>query len=140
MSKTNTFENDGLKLYFNATPIANLADNAAAAPAASIFVKLYTSDPTETGAAGAEAAYTGYANVAVVRSGAGWVVTANSVSPAANIEFPVCTAAPGANITHFGVCRTTGGVPDYVGTVTPNVVMAVGVVPRLTTASTITED
>lgn len=33
MSKGDTFENDLLKLIFNATAIANLADNAATSPA-----------------------------------------------------------------------------------------------------------
>jgi hypothetical protein len=31
-AKGNTFENDILKLIFNATAIANIADNAAASP------------------------------------------------------------------------------------------------------------
>jgi hypothetical protein len=37
MSKSDTFENDILKLIFNATAIANLADNAASAPLTSLL-------------------------------------------------------------------------------------------------------
>ena len=80
--------------------------------------------------------------VAVARSGSGWTVTGNSVSPAANIDFGECTASPGAAITHFGVGTASSGTGKllYKGTVSPNITMAVGVTPRLKTTSTITED
>jgi hypothetical protein len=47
MSKGNTFENDLLKLIFNATAIANLADNASSSPFTNLYVSLHTSDPGE---------------------------------------------------------------------------------------------
>jgi hypothetical protein len=143
MSKGDTFENDFLKLIFNATPIADLADNDATSPLTSLYVALHTADPGEAGnQSTSEAAYTGYARVAVARSGAGWTVTGNSVSPAANIDFGECTAVPGGAITHFSVGTAASGTGKilYKGTVTPNITMAVGVIPRLTTASAITED
>jgi hypothetical protein len=49
VSKGNTFENDLLKLIFNATAIANIADNAAASPLTNLFVALHTADPGEAG-------------------------------------------------------------------------------------------
>lgn len=143
MSKGNTFENDWLKLVFNATAIANIADNAATSPLTSLYVGLHTGDPGETGDQTTnETTYTGYARVAVTRSGAGWTVTANSVSPAANIEFGECTASPGTAITHATVGTAASGTGKvlYKGSLTPNITMAVGVIPRLTTASAITED
>lgn len=143
MSKGDTFENDWLKLVFNATAIANLADNAASSPFTNLFVSLHTADPGEAGSqTTSETAYTGYARVSVARTSGGWAVTTNSVSPVANIEFPVCTAAPGAAITFFAVGTAVSGAGKilYSGTVTPNITVAVGVVPRVTTASTITED
>lgn len=143
MSKGNTFENDWLKLVFQATAIANIADNAATSPLTSLYVGLHTGDPGETGDQTTnETAYTGYARVAVTRSGAGWTVTANSVSPAANIEFGECTASPGTAITHATVGTAASGTGKvlYKGALTPNITMAVGVIPRLTTASAITED
>lgn len=92
MSLGNTFENDLQKLIFNGTAIAGLADNAAAGALASLFVALHTADPGEAGDQTTnEAAYGAYARVAVARTGAGWVVTADSVSPAAQIEFPAAT-------------------------------------------------
>lgn len=143
MSKSNTLENDWLKLLFNATAIANIADNAATSPLTNLYVRLHTADPGETGDQTTnETAYTGYAAVAVARTSGGWTVTGNSVSPAANIEFPECTASPGAAITHasVGTAATGTGKVLYKGALTPNITMAVGVIPRLTTSSAITED
>lgn len=89
MSKGNTFENDLVKLIFQATAIANIADNAASSPLTNLYVSLHTADPGETGDQTTnETAYTGYARVAVARSGSGFTVTNNSVSPAANIDSP----------------------------------------------------
>lgn len=143
MSKGNTYENDLLKLLFNATAIANVADNAASSPLTNIQVGLHTSDPGETGDQTTnETAYTNYARVAVARTSGGWTVTNNSVSPAANIDFAECGATPGAAITHFhiGSAASSTGKLFYSGTVTPNITMATGVIPRLKTTSTITED
>jgi len=58
----------------------------------------------------------------------------------ANIDFPECTAAPGGAITHFSVGSGVANKLMYKGTVTPNITMAVGVIPRLKTTSTISED
>lgn len=98
MSKGNTFENELLLLIFNNTNIANIGDatglRASTAPG-SLFLALHTADPGEAGdQTTSEVAYTGYARVGVARSGAGFVVTANSVSPVANVDFGACTALP----------------------------------------------
>src|SRR5262245_15460118 len=143
MSKGDTFENDLLKLIFNATAIANIADNAAASPLTSLFVSLHTADPGEAGTQlTSETTYTSYGRVSVARTSGGWTVTTNSVSPVANIDFPAGTGGSGT-VTHGAVGTvTTGGAGKilYSGTVTPNIVTGNGVTPRLTTASTITED
>ena len=142
MSKANTFENDLLKLIFQATAIANIADNAAGSPLTNLEVSLHTADPGEAGDQTTnEIAYTSYARVAVARTSGGWTVTANSVSPAANIDFPAGTGGSGT-ATHFGVgtAHTGTGKLLYSGTITPNIVCGNGVTPRLTTASAITED
>lgn len=142
MSKGNTYENDLLKLLFNATAIANIADNAASSPLTTLQVGLHTADPGEAGAQNTtEAGYGSYARVAVNRNSGGWTVTANSVSPAANIDFPA--AASGTETeTHFhvGTAASSTGKILYSGTVTPNIAVSTGVTPRLTTATTITED
>jgi hypothetical protein len=143
VSKGNTFENDLVKLIFQATAIANIADNAASSPLTNLYVSLHTGDPGEAGdQTTSETAYTGYSRVAVARSDSGWTVTNNSVSPAANIDFGACSAEPGAAVTHCGVGTAASGAGKllYKGTVTPNITIAVGVTPRLTTATAITED
>lgn len=117
MSKGNTFENDFLKLIFNATAIANIADNASASPLTNLYVSLHTADIGEAGDQTTnEATYTGYARMAVARTSGGWTVSTNSVTNAATITFAPCTA--GSNtITHWGVgtLLTTAGKILYKG-------------------------
>lgn len=142
MSKGNTFENDFLLLIFNAVPIANIADDASSSPLTDLYVSLHTADPDEGGdQTTSETSYTSYARVAVARDNTGWTVTNNSVSPAANIDFPACTGST-ATITHFAVGTDASGAGKilYKGTVSPNIAVSTGVTPRLTTSSTITED
>ena len=146
MSKSDTFENDLLALLFNNTAIANIGDAAglrASTTAGSLWYSLHTADPGEAGTAVTnETAYAGYARVAGARSSGGFTVTGNSVSPPANVDFGECTASPGGAITHFGIVNTASGAGKllYSGTMTPNVTMAVGVIPRIKPTSTITED
>lgn len=143
MSKSNFLENAILNLIFNATAIANIADNAAASPLTNLFWALHTADPGDAGTqATSEATYTSYARVSVARTTGGMTAsTTGSTSPVANIDFPACTG--GSNtITHFSIGVVTSGTSKilYSGTVTPNINVSNGVQPRLTTASTITED
>ena len=145
MSKSNACENALLLLIFNNTDFANIGDAAGlqnSATAGSLYVSLHTSDPGEAGDQTTnETTYTSYARQAVARSGAGWTVTANSVSPVANIVFPISTGGT-PTITHFGVGTDTSGAGTllYSGTVTPNIVVSTSVQQTLTTGSTITED
>ena len=147
MSIGDTFENDLLALIFNATPIANIADNAASAPLTNIEVSLHTADPGEGGNQTTnEIGYVGYARVAVARTTGGWdVPSGGSTSPAANIDFPAGTGGSGT-ATHFAVgtvsltASPNTGKILFSGTITPNIVSGDGVTPRLTTSSTITLD
>ena len=140
MSKGNTFENDFLKLIFNATAIADLAEDDSTSPATTITVALHTGDPGEAGdQTTSEATYTSYARVTVNRNSGGWTVTNDSVSPAANIDFPTATGGS-ETITHWSVGTGVADKMLYSGTVTPNIVVSSGVTPRLTTATAITED
>lgn len=143
MSKGDVFENDLLKLIFQAVAIADIAENDTTGPLTNLYCSLHTADPGEAGNQTTnETAYTGYARVAVARSAGGWTVTGSSVSPAANVDFGACTALPGTPITHAAVGTAASGTGKLLhsGALTPNITMAVGVAPRLTTASTITED
>lgn len=137
MSFTNTGENLILKVLFDGGTATGVA--AAATGVASWYVSLHTASPGET-ASGAETTYSGYARKAVSRT-SGWTVTGNSVSPAANIDFNVGTTGATGTLSHFGLfTASTGGTCYLYGTITPNIVMAAGVTPRLTTSSTISLD
>lgn len=145
MSKSNSNENGLLLLLFNNTNFANIGDATGlrgSTTAGSFYVSLHTSDPGEAGDQTTnEIGYTSYARVAVARSGAGWVVTGNSVSPAANISFPAGTGGSGT-ATHFGIgtAASGAGVLLYSGTVSPSIICGNGITPVLSTATTITED
>lgn len=140
MSISDTTENAILLLIFNATAWGNYADNAASSPQTNIHCGLHTGDPGDTGTMStSEAAYTDYARVNVARSGSGWTVTANSVSPASSIAFPAGSGGSGT-VTYFSTGKTGGGAAAilFSGTVTPNIVTGNGITPSLTTATAIT--
>lgn len=142
MPKGTTFCNDWLKLVFNGTAIANLADNTATSPNTSLYVSLHTANPGVGGSqTTSEAAYTSYARVAVARTTGGWTAsTAASTSPAATISFPAATGGTETE-TYFAIGTAATGVGKilYVGTLSPTIAVSTGVTPQLSTASTITE-
>lgn len=113
MSATNAFETALLNLIFPNTNAANIGDATGlrgSSTAGSFYISLHTADPGETGTqTTSETAYTGYARVAVARSGVGWTVTGNSAANAALVTFGNCTASPGAAITHFGIGSDVSG-------------------------------
>jgi hypothetical protein len=139
--KGSTYDNDFLKLTFNGTGIANIADNAGSSPLTVLYVSLHTADP---GAGGSqttnEAAYTSYARVAVARTTGGWTVSGSTVNPASTIVF--VTATGGSETETFaavGTASTGTGKILYRGPITPNIVVSTGVTPELTTTSAMTE-
>lgn len=146
MSKSDAFEAALLDLIFMNTDIANIGDAAGlqnSAAAGSLYVALHTADPGEAGSqTTSEISYTGYARVGVARSGAGWSRSGNSISPVANIDFGAMSGGAGGTVTHFsvGTLSSGAGMILYKGSVSPTIVVTSGVTPRLTTASTITED
>ena len=133
MSKGNTWENDLLKLLFNATAIANIADNAASAALTVLYVALHTADPGEAGSqTTSEATYTSYARVAVNRNSGGWTVVNNAVSNTADIVFPTSTG--GSNtLTHFSVGTAASGAGKilYKGALTGSIIVTTGIQPRI---------
>ena len=142
MSKSNAFENALLLLIFNGTAIADLAENDTSSPATNLYVSLHTGDPGEAGSQTTnECAYTSYARVAVARSGAGFTVTGNSVSPAAAITFPAATGGT-ETATHVGIgtASSGAGVLLYKGALSASISIVSGVTPRCPTTSAITED
>ncbi len=113
MSASNGLESKLLLLYFNNTNAANIGDATGlrgSTGAGSVYISLHTADPGEAGAQNTtEAAYTGYARIAVARSSGGWTVTGSSAANAATILFGTCTASPGAPLTYFGIGSDVSG-------------------------------
>lgn len=146
MSKSNTFENELLLHIFQNADIPDIGDAAGlqnSVAAGSLFLSLHTADPGEAGTqATSEIAYTGYARQAVARSAAGFTVTGNTVTLAANVDFPEMTGGAGGTVTHFAVGKAVSGatVVLYKGTATPNILIQTGTIPRLKAATNVTED
>lgn len=88
MSLTNTFETTTLTWLFTA--------DSATRPT-SWYIGLFTSDPTDTGAAGTEVSGGSYA-----RTSASFTISGNEATNSAAIEFPEATGSWGT-ITHIGV-------------------------------------
>lgn len=149
MSKSNAFETAALNLIFNNSNIANVGDATGlrgSTAAGSLYISLHTADPGEAGDQTTNEVGTGaygqYARQAVARSAGGFTISGNSCTLTATVSFPQMTTGTGATITHFGIgtASSAAGTLLYKGTVTPNITMANGVTPQLTTATNVTED
>ena len=143
MSFSNQFEADILGLIFNATAISGLADNASASPLANLYVALHTADPGEGGnQATSEVNYTGYARVAVQRTGAGWTLAGQTISPTAVIEFGEMMAGTAGTAVYASVGTAASGAGKIIirGALSPTIPFQVGTVPRIRANSTITLD
>jgi len=145
MSKGNTFENDLMKLIFNGTAIANIADNAASSPLTNLYCSLHTADPGEAGdQTTSESAYTSYARVAILRSSSGWTVSTNSATNLAAITFPACTGST-STVTYFAIGTAASGTGKilYSGALSSPTSLAIstGITPEFGAGQlTITED
>lgn len=138
--KGSTFDNQLLALIFNGTEIPGIAQNDSS-PLSTLYVSLHTADP---GAGGSqttnEAAYIGYARVAVARSSSGFAVSGASVSPAATITFATATGGSETE-AYFAIGTALSGAGEilYRGPISPNLTVTSGVTPQLTTSTVITE-
>lgn len=146
MSKSNTFENDLLKLIFNNVDIADIGDAGGlqnSAAAGNLYIALHTSDPGEAGNASTnESAYTSYARVAVARDAGGWTVSGNSATNAALTQFPECTGGS-ETITHVSITTASSGTSKilYSGALSASRSVSSGIQPQFAAnALTVTED
>jgi hypothetical protein len=144
VSKGNTFENDLLALIFNATAIADIAENDSTSPATSLYVSLHTADPGEAGDQTTnEATYGAYARVAVARTAGGWTVSAGTATNAAEVLFPEATS--GSNtITHAAIGTASSGAGKVLyktAAFSQSLAVSTGIAPRFVAgALDITED
>ena len=142
MPKSTTTCNNLLKLIFNATAWANIADNAGASPLTSLFLSLHTADPGIGNAQTTnEVAYTNYARVAVVRSAGGWTVATNTATNTALVQFAQC-GVTGASATHVAVGTAASGAGNvlYAGPLSATLTIANLIQPQFNaSAAVITE-
>jgi hypothetical protein len=143
MSIGNTTENDILALYFNATAIATIADNAASSPLTNIQLSLHTADPGEGGSqTTSETAYTLYVRKAQARTTGGFSAPSGGATAlAANADFPTGSGAPDT-CTYFAAGTASSGAGKIImsGGISPSILTGNGIIPRLTTATTFTLD
>ena len=101
--------NNILALYYNATPIVNIADNAAASPITTVKISLATTSyvPSSTMSSN-ETAYTNYVRQDTARTTGGWTApTGGATSNAAAVEYPQC-GVTGATITSACTGKAAG--------------------------------
>ena len=117
MSMSNAAEAALLNLLFLNTDWANVGDAGGlqnSTAAGSFYVALHTADPGEAGdQTTSEATYTGYARVAVARSGAGWTLASSTMSNAATVQFGECTAGS-STATYFSVGTVSSGAGQII--------------------------
>lgn len=147
--KSDTLEYDLLRLIFNGVAVTSLA---ATAGTTQLWLGLHTADPTDACSTAAEGGYTDYTRVKTDRSSAastGWGVSSGtgatkaSAAPVTNIDFPQNTSTSTGTFTHASVWMSSNASSSgclYAGTVSPNINFSQNVTPRLTTASSVTED
>jgi hypothetical protein len=142
MAKSVVTCNNLLKLIFNATPWANMADNASSSPYTSLFISLHTADPgTGNSQLTNETGYTNYTRIGVVRTSVGWTVASNTAVNAALVQFPQCGAS-GATLTYvaIGTSLTGAGNVLYSGPLNSALAVASGIQPQFNaSALTVTE-
>jgi len=142
MAKSVATCNSLLKLLFNATAWANIADNAASAPLTNLYISLHTADPgTGNSQATNETSYTNYTRVAVVRTSGGWTVATNTAVNAALVQFPQC-GATGATLTFVAIGTAASGAGNvlYAGALNSALTVANGIQPQFSaSALTVTE-
>lgn len=143
IGKSDAYENDFVKLTFNATPIANIADNAASSPLTSLYLALHSADPAESASQNAsEVTYTGYARVAVPRNSTGFTITNNVAALTSAVSFPASTGG-GSNATHFSVGVASSGATKilYAGALSQTIPCATsGTTPQLSAGTNCSEE
>ena len=147
-AKSALFDGQLLSLIFNQTPIAGLGVGTTTTTLPSLYVSLHKAAIDQTASqAVSETTYAGYSRIAVSRvSGVtGWVVSTTastaSATPGSNITFPSCASASTDTISYFAVGLASSGAGQilYWGPISPTIAMAQGVIPQLTTGSTVSE-
>ena len=143
MAKSTTFCNDFLALIFNATAIADLAENDSSAPATNLYLSLHTASPGVGGSQLTnECAYTNYVRIAVARTTGGWAVPASgATSNAALAQFAQCGAS-GATLTHVAIGTASSGAGKvlYAGALNDSLAVANLIQPQFSIAALVVSE
>lgn len=114
---TNAAETALLNLIFKNIPWANIGDAIGLRGSSAdgvFYLSLHTADPGEGGSqTSSEISYTGYARKSVAR-GAGFTVSGDNVSNAAEILFDEMTAGAGGTATYVGLGTDSSGAGNLV--------------------------
>jgi len=137
---SNAAETALLELLFKNTNWANIGDATGlrgSSVAGVFYLSLHTADPGEGGNQGTnEISYTGYARVSVARSGAGFTVSGDNVSNAAEILFGAMTAGAGGTATYVGLGTDLSGAGNLlfkalVTSPASGLAISAGITPRI---------
>lgn len=137
MPKSTTFSNDLAALIFNATAIANIADNAAGSPLTNLYLSLHTATPGIGGSQLTnETAYTNYVRIAIARTAGGWSVASGAASNVALAQFAQC-GVTGATLTHVAIGTASSGAGKvlYAGALNASLAVANGIQPQFAAAA-----
>lgn len=117
MSMSNAAEAAFWDLLFLNAAWANVGDAAGLQPSAAagnFYIALHTADPGEAGnQSTSEAAFTGYARVAVARTAGGFARVGSTISNVATVQFGECTAGS-ATVTHWSLGLASSGAGQIV--------------------------
>jgi hypothetical protein len=137
MPASNAFQSDILNLLFENTAIANIGNAGGLQPssaAGSLYIALHTASPGAGGSQSTnEAAYTGYARVAVSRVGGSWTITGTTptqIANAAAVTFPACTGGSETE-TYFSIGYQSSGATKILafGALTSSLAVSNGITP-----------
>lgn len=133
MAKSTSAANSILALIFNATAWADIAQDDGSGPITDLYISLHTADPGVGGSQLTnEAAYTGYARLAVARTTGGWAVpSGGSTNNAALAQFAECTAGS-ATVTHVAIGKASSGagLVLYAGALNASRAISAGIQPQ----------
>lgn len=134
MSMSNAAEAALLDLLFLNVDWAGIGDAGGlqnSAAAGSFYISLHTADPGEAGdQTTSEVSYTGYARVAVARSGAGFSRSGSTISNVATVQFGECSSGS-ATATHFAIGSASSGAGQIVlsGALSASRAISAGITP-----------
>lgn len=145
MPKSTAACNSILALMYNATPWANVADNAASSPLSDVYVSLHTGalTPATGTQADQETNYENYLRVAKARTTSGWTAPSGGATEnEGQIQFAQCGAST-ATLTYVatGTIASGGaGIAWHYGQLNSPLAVSSGITPQFADgALTITE-